>query len=368
MLHRINLPACTQHLDWVVQFQCDLLRALCADGIGPAHVTVDWVKSRRPDIDANWMGQFCAWSKQDKSKVSKSVLVRMQAVAALPNVDKQTLLTHYVANLQYPEFFNETVPPPPAPTPLPGGLSENSVVAYRNFFELFYDPIIYRTKGYPITAPNQNGQPFTKDQYLDAYHAANPDVKVCPLCDGSMDGAELDHWLAKKRLPELNCHPKNLIEICGACNGRSNKGERLALDEGVNPFSNWLHPFLRPATDNFRIDRQHDCVWLLSNDGHTQVMLSNFGRLINLGTRWSREWATQIDRIQSKLRNSARRGELLDEAQLRKKIENWVNDAKAEIGLKAYAMLETHVLSSALIQGSDVFTELVVYAQTLPAE
>lgn len=368
MLHRINLPACTQHLEWVVQLQGDLLRALCGIGVAPAHVTVDWVKACRTDIDANWMERFCGWSKQDNAKVSKSVLVRMQAVAALPDADKQTLLTHYDTNLRYPESFKDAVPPPPATTPLPDGLSDNSVAAYREFFELFYDPIIYRAKGYPIAAPELNGKPFTKDQYLEAYHAANRNLKVCPLCDGTMDGAELDHWLAKKHLPELNCHPQNLVEICGACNSRTNKGERLALDVAqANPFDSWFHPYLRPATENFAVARQGERLRLVSDDGQSQTMLNNFGQLINLGTRWSREWATQIDRIQSKLRNSARRGHPLDEAEIREKIKNWLNDADAEIGLAAYAMLEKQVLSSALAHGSDAFAELVAYAQAQPA-
>lgn len=363
MLHKINLSACTAHLEWVVQLQGDLLRALCDPAVVAGDVTVDWVKARRVDIDAAWVNRFCAWSKE-----KKSMLDRMQAVATLTGADKQAVVAHYEHNLRYPEAFAAAAAPsPPATTALPDGLSVSAVTAYRDFFEMFYAPIFYRKKGYPINAPDLNGELFTKEQYLGAYHAANPEMKVCPLCDGSMDGAELDHWLAQKHLPELNCHPQNLVEICGACNGRTNKGEKLALEPGqANPFGNWFHPHLRPAADSFEIARQGERVRLASNDGQTQTMLNNFGRLINLGTRWTREWATQIDRLQSKLRGCARRGEHVDAHALRSKLESWMHDATDEIGMAPNSLLEAHVLSVAIVEGSDIFMELLTYATAPP--
>lgn len=368
MLHRINLPACTQHLEWVVQLQGDLLRALCANGVVSHLVTIDWVKACRTDIDANWMERFCAWSKQDKAKVSKSVLVRMQAVAALPDEDKQSLFTHYDANLHYPESFNDALPPPPATTPLPDGLSDNAVAAYRDFFELFYDPIIYRAKGYPIAAPELNGQPFTKDQYLEAYHAANPDVKVCPLCDGTMDGAEFDHWLAKKHLPELNCHPQNLVEICGACNGRTNKGEQLAMKAGnETPFSNWFHPYLRPAAGLFSIKIEHGVPTLTSDDPEIQRRLNSLDGLINLTGRWTDEYRTQVKGIQQRIRNQCRKGKIFDEAVLIDQLISWKSDAEAEQGIREHKLLEDGLLALALENGANIFAELLVYAQAQPA-
>ena len=58
MLHRVDLPACTQDLRWVVQLQGDLLRALCDPAIAAGDVTVDWVKARRADIDATRVERF----------------------------------------------------------------------------------------------------------------------------------------------------------------------------------------------------------------------------------------------------------------------------------------------------------------------
>lgn len=358
MLHKINLPACTQHLEWVVQLQGDLLHALCNPAVTADDVTADWVKARRADIDAAWVERFCAWSKE-----KRSVLDRMKAIAGLSNADKQALVGHYDSNLRYPEAFDAAVPPPPATTPLPDGLSENAVVTYRNFFELFYAPIFYRDKGYPIGAPDLNGQPFTKDQYLEAYHAANPDVKVCPLCDGSMDGAELDHWLAKKHLPELNCHPQNLVEICGTCNSVTNKGEKLALAAGQpNPFGGWLHPHLRPATGLFAVRINHGVPNLVSDDAVIQGRLDLCNGLINLTKRWTEECRAQFRGIEQRIRNHRRRGTAYDEQKLREQLESWKTDAEAEQGIQGYKLLQASLLSNALVVGSDSFVEFMNYA------
>lgn len=358
MLHRINLPACTQHLEWVVQLQGDLLRALCDPGVAPVHVTVDWVKARRADIDATWMERFCAWSKKEQS-----VLDRMGEIADLSIADKQTLVAHYDRNLHYPEAFDAALPPPPVTTPLPSGLSANAVRAYRDFFELFYAPIFYGDKGYPIVDPGLNGQPFTKDQYLEAYHAVNPVVRVCPLCDGSMDGAELDHWLAKKHLPELNCHPQNLVEICGACNGRTNKGEKLALEEGnAAPFGNWFHPYLRPAAGLFSIRIEHGVPTLASDDPVIQARLTSLNSLINLTKRWTDEYRTQFKGIEQRIRNHRRHGKTFDEAGLRAQLSSWKTDAEGEQGVRGHKLLEDGLLTLALVDGSDAFVELFQYA------
>ena len=358
MLHSINLSACTQHLGWVVQLQGDLLRALCDPAIAAGDVTVDWVKARRADIGPAWVERFCTWSKE-----KKSVLDRMRGVAGLPAVDKQSLVAHYERNLRYPDAFNAALPAPPATTPLKDRLSANGATAFCDFFELFYSPIFYRKKGYPIVAPDLNGKPFTKDRYLAACHAANPDMKVCPLCDGSMDGAELDHWLVQKHLPELNCHPQNLLEVCGACNSRTNKGEKLAMDKvPAAPFDNWFHPHLRPAVGLFAVKIQHGKPTLVSDDPVIQGRLDSFNGLINLSKRWTDEYRNQCKRIEQRIRHHRRRGIAFDEKKLRAKLESWKTDAEGERGIGYYKLLETSLLSLSLLDRTDIFIEFLTYA------
>ena len=118
VLHRIELPDCRQHLEWVVWLQEDLLKALCDPGLAAEHVTADWVAAQRPDIEPAWIQRFCGWET-----AGRSVLARMQAVAGLPAPDRQALLDHYRVNLRFHEAFDEDLKPPPPTTPLPDQLS-----------------------------------------------------------------------------------------------------------------------------------------------------------------------------------------------------------------------------------------------------
>ena len=361
MLHRINLPDCTTHLDWIVQLQCDLLHALCDPAIGVDNVTKEWVKSIRPDIDDDWMNRFCNWSTG-----GNSMLERMKAVARLTTEEKQSVIEHYEANLQFPNAFDDAKPNSPATKPLPDDLSKPATRAYRDFFEMFYAPIFYRQsrrQGYPVESAELDKR-FSKSVYLEAYREANEHLKVCPLCDGSMDGAQLDHWLAKKHLPELNCHPHNLVEICPACNSVSNKGEKLALDNGdAQPFENWFHPLLRPAAGQYTIEVCTGKPRLKSDDPLVQARIDKLDWLVNLSRRWARKYDNLVSRIQERIRHHRRRGRAWDRESLLAKINDWITDAEAELGLGEYKLLETALLNEAQIHGSTIFAELLIYSK-----
>lgn len=359
MLYTINLPSCTLHLEWIVRFQSDLLHALCNSSITTAGVTITWVKTQRSDIDQDWLERFCGWEIK-----GKSMLQRMQAVVSLSPADKQALVNHYEKNIRCSEVFDPANSSSPTVAPLPNGLSTAAAATYSDFFEMFYAPVFYNQKGYSINAIDLNGERFTRGKYLTAYHAANDNLKVCPLCDGGMDGAELDHWMAKKYLPELNCHPHNLVEICGACNERANKGEKLVFDkEMADPFSKWFHPHLRPAVGLFAIDRQGRQVRLVSANESIQERLDKLDKLINLSKRWSREWKTQLKRIEKKIYGARYRGQALDEVALQSRIQAWKNEAEDEAGIEPHALLGAYILSLALDPSSDVYAEIRSYAK-----
>lgn len=94
MLHKINLPNCTDYLNWIVQLQCNLLHALCDPDLAPADVTADWAIALRPDVDGDWMRRLCVWSKS-----ARSMLDRMRALAGLAIGEKQAVIAHYEAML-----------------------------------------------------------------------------------------------------------------------------------------------------------------------------------------------------------------------------------------------------------------------------
>ncbi len=109
MLHKINQPECIRHLEWIVSFQGDLLRALCDSTVTADDITVEWVKAQRPDINDNWLERFCNWSKDLKSIIER--MKRLQSYWMMINgflslimrrifAIKKHSTTHYLHHLQ----------------------------------------------------------------------------------------------------------------------------------------------------------------------------------------------------------------------------------------------------------------------------
>lgn len=360
MLHKINLPGCHPALTWIVQLQTDLLTALCAHGISARDVTAEWVASHRPGIDDKWVKRFCSWTRE-----GTSILARMQDIAALPPNTKDQILRHFNKNLQYADAFDTTKSPPPT-TPLPNGLEQEAATKYRAFLEVFYDPAFYKQKGFPVHADGSRGGCFHKDIFIKRSHTDNDDLGVCPLCDGELDDSEVDHWLAKKHFPELACHPYNLVEICGACNGRSNKGEKLTLSpQNVKAFDDWFHPYLRPASGTFTIQiEEKGVVTLKAKDIGDEARIANLDRLVNLYNRWKVEYRTQFKRVLKKIYGRKCRGQIFTEQSLKGLVDEWLGDVQSEIGLKPHAMLEESLLRFASDVRSNVFEEFLKYANS----
>ncbi len=359
MLHRINLPNCRHALEWIVQLQDDLITALCADDVRAADVTPEWIIAKRPDIDSAWINRFCTWKKE-----KATFLEYMQRIAALPPAAKGQIIQHFHNNLKYHEAFDSTKNPPQTVS-INNVLNQDAAMKYCAFLELFYDPTFYNPKGFPIDANGNAGGKFHKDVYLECFRNINDEVRVCPLCDGGLDGSEVDHWLAKKHFPELSCEPHNLVEICSACNSRANKGEKQALSSGATkPFDNWFHPYLRPASGAFSI--QIEAKGIIKLNGQTaqdDLCINKLDTLINLCKRWGEEYrSVQIKRIENKIRGRRRTGAVFTEQSLKSLIENWIVDAKSEIGLEPHAMLEESVLSVASDTNSALFKEFLHYA------
>lgn len=351
MLYRINLPNCTQHLNWVVQLQSDLLHALCDPNLNAGTVTADWVKNQRQDINPRWIERFCR-----RRKDHKSILDRMKDIAGLSPLAKRAIIRHYDNNLRYLEAFSTTSQSPPTTRSVPENWAKSTSSKYYDFFEMFYEI------GYMINA--SDGELFSIKNYLEAYRLSNSELRVCPLCDGSMDDPEFDHWLARNYLPELNCHPQNLVEVCGACNGPRNKHGKVTFDDGqTNPFAKWFHPHLRPAIGNYRVEKQSSGIKLVSNDLTTQERLDKLDQLLNLSTRWAPKWQIKMKRVEFKLRTAISKKHALDENQLMQMLQDWMDEAVEFYGRDAHALLEKWVLCSALDQNSNEYEEIRIYAE-----
>jgi 5-methylcytosine-specific restriction endonuclease McrA len=125
---------------------------------------------------------------------------------------------------------------------------------------------------------------FNRQEFVDEFEDANPEVRVCSMCDGYLGNAEVDHFYPKAAYPYLSCHPYNLVPVCKDCNGRDGKHDTPPLSRNAtgHQTADWFHPYLRSADGTYTIsfERQQEGTTpvLTSTDKQTQVRLTNLRR------------------------------------------------------------------------------------------
>ena len=248
MLHTISQP-CVSDLNWVMQFQRDLITEVTKPTTYPSTVTIGWVVSLRTDIAAGWLSDFC--SRKDKVAGSnRTMLELMKAIAGMSAAKKTRILGAFNNNTGFEVAFDPVNPQPHPLAPISALNDQTAERTVRAFFVSFYDPNMYGGYGYQI--PRRPAIKFDRDQYINTFKSTNRTVGVCVLCDGDLGDPDLDHFYSKKVYPELACHPANLIPICKTCNSRARKGEKPPLDEHApDPMERWLHPIYEPGKVGF---------------------------------------------------------------------------------------------------------------------
>lgn len=371
MLHNVRPPACETHLRWIVDLQSALITALCDANCRPEDVTIEWALNATAPlgVDDVWFQRFCNWSK-DKI----TFLAHMQQVAGLDENVKADILTAFDNDQQLEAAFADDAQQPHNLMGL-RYLPNEAAQVVRAFFEMFYDPALYR--GYQI--PNaKTFESFSRQTFVDAFIRENGDdenanpVHVCVMCDGNLGNAEVDHYYPKGQYPFLSCHPQNLIPICSDCNSTANKGEKPPLSARESDENRtWFHPYLRPAKQKFEIEFQRDGSRLVpvlrSQDALTQTRLDNHTHLFNLDKRWSKRLAHRVQATQRRIRAEKRKqGRALDRTELVEKLCRWAKDIEADIGIMPYALIEHAYCAQGAAQDPVVFEELQEYAE-LPA-
>jgi hypothetical protein len=230
MLHPIKVPSCSPALEWVVQLQRDILAKLCDPATKADLVTPEWVAAIRPDC-SDWLKIFA-----QRTHNKCGLLLAMRTLARASRTQKRTILRYFENNQALTEAFRSTGRVPPTVSHL-NSLGQGEIVSHlRILLEAFYE--IALRDGLPIDAQGRMGQKFDRSQFVKTFKEENFD-RVCPFCDGDLNGPEVDHWLPKSKYPALSCHPKNLVPVCHRCNARECKGEKVPLDStGQRPFEN----------------------------------------------------------------------------------------------------------------------------------
>lgn len=371
MLYKIRLPKEQEYLHWIVSLQHRVLANVCDPSTTAVNISVAWLVRTLHDVELKWVVRLST-VKDNINGNNKTLLDNLTVIASLPNPIKCSLLADFEHDLHFERAYHGYC----GSYPFRGlqslnGQPQEIIRAVRGAMECFYTPIFYRSTGYQITEKSGRIRHFDKDDYLQAYQQANPEVEVCPFCDGKDEALQIDHFIRKSEFPGLSCHPLNLVPICWHCNKGANKGQKRVYDiEQSDPVAEWLHPLLRAACGDFEI-RLQDATGrihpsLASNDATTQRRLNNFTRLIKLDNRWEREIRSKfklveryLDRMKQNLQRRPSKSELLD------KLEELMELARdVERGIEPYTLLAEVYYREAYNQNPAIFDELWEYSQS----
>ncbi len=371
MLYNIEPLTANDAFAKVAGIQQKLVEALCAPYIVAEDVTPDWVAQRLTDVDDEWVSKFCAL-KDSIGGMGLTLLEHMRFIAGLPNDTKRRLSLAFGGM----QRFDRAYAPQDADASVLvdkttfKDLDGRIWMEIRGLFESFYNPGFYASGGggYRLRAIKDQGfDVFDKTEFLRLFIKANPNLGVCPMCDGSLGDAEVDHFLPKSKYPFLSMHPLNLVPICQTCNNFRRKGDKVPLDPGdTDPTAGWFHPYLRPAAGQFcvRFLRTDDglVVDICGVDQITQRRVDNLDALIGLRERWSVELQSRVKatvlHIGKHLRRSQRTQ--LSEEELCTKLAEWADSA--EPGLLAFSLLGKAYLAAAATKHADLFDELLICA------
>lgn len=144
-------------------------------------------------------------------------------------------------------------------------------------------------------------------KYIAIWEEKNPNLKVCPACDGKLPDrlkqrrlSDLDHFLPKSLYPLLALHPRNLVPICTECNRWVKKDRDPLVHEGVFSLGHSFHPYSYPAAADVIIVT---CYRSLNNANELQVKIEdsvlsgNSVRVMSLNNLWGLEerWKGRIE-------------------------------------------------------------------------
>ncbi len=339
-MHPIKVPSCSPALEWAVQLQRDILTKLCDPATNADMVTPEWVAALRPDC-SDWLKRFV-----QRTHHGCNLLSAIQTIEKASRAQKRAILEYFEKNQAFPEAFDPTVSSPTEVSPVQS-LGADKIVSYlRTLLEAFYE--IALRKGLPIDAQRNTGQGFNRNQFVETFKRENFG-RVCPFCDGDMNGPEVDHWLPKSKYPALSCHPKNLVPVCHRCNSLECKGEKVPLDStSQRPFENWFHPYERPAHENFSVQVNSSHVSLVNGDPVQQTRLENLDKLLKLTSRWAEEYKSQTNNYLRQLAGKVRRKKIKPTTEdVLEAIQEWLEDIEAEKTKMPHSIIRRVVLGRA---------------------
>jgi hypothetical protein len=123
----------------------------------------------------------------------------------------------------------------------------------------------------------------------------------------------------------------NLTLICSICNEAPNKGDKLVYS--ANGFTDWFHPHLNPGYGALRLgyDFHLAAVHCSAVAPADEPKVANLDSLLNLASRWTREFKAKYAKQQGVLRGREERRIRLAKArhtpqELKAYVQQWAHD------------------------------------------
>lgn len=285
MLHPVSLPDCAEALWRVVELQGALLELACTQN--PRDTAV--LRTRFPEDVVNWL-----WQREQKLLTP---LVPFSAHTDLP--EKQEILEAFRHDIRYRDHFDDPSfvfalqPQAPGASDLVKGVS--------NWLKNFYD--VLSKSGIPSVVTGYH-QDISQQVILGEFDAANVDMRVCPVCDGTwMERTgtgiigSVDHFLPRSSYPALSVHPLNLLPICVVCNEKVKMAKNPLTEGRERNLPDIFHPYIRPARGLVSLSVDTVRPWTFVSAGQaTEAQLSTFPDLFTLPERWEAR-LDEIDRL-----------------------------------------------------------------------
>lgn len=239
MLHPIS-PVLVEPLRAVLAFERSVLEFACRSDLAITQPAQGKPRFQRGQIDSHF-GASADWVWSHTSLCSPVDAVH-KAVQGNPGYRQQVLAAfdNDVAFDQHIDDHGFQFAVRRLPAALLGPVKALLV--------LFYD-LLSADGGF--AAAVTGSKEVSRDALVQAFWSGNPDLKVCPACDGkrpdSLNGrvyGHCDHHFPKGIHPALSIHPLNLVPICAECNA-SFKLERDATEKSC--LAEMFLPYRRPA-------------------------------------------------------------------------------------------------------------------------
>ncbi len=294
------------------------------------------------------------WDLLQRKAAGESLLSRARTLAALPAAQKAALSDWVQAVSTLSAQFQPAAAVWPVMRPLGTKQDWN---AFKTLMESFYLTgfnygLPYQADGTPTAAGG-----VTYAEYVRAFRTAhrlgrNTDAhEVCVLCGGHLGATpHVDHWVTKGVFPLLSVCDNNLLLTCSECNEAPNKGQKPVYSEGS--FTDWFHPYLRPGNGTVQLEYVLPAFAVrCSAAPPDQRKATNLDVLLNLSSRWTKEFKAEYLKHQGLLQRRERRR--IAQGQARHTLEDildYVQQWAADLSPNEPHHAVHSVLSDALMQ------------------